>query len=118
MIVNLLSNSNRLNRKTLVINLNSEYYIVFIDFLPDISDLIYQNVFSLFYKGKHNFLIVSVVSSKNVILNRPIQEREGLKNEVRSARGWRWGSEVQSEPQAGEEKEELEMQVDQKLVGR
>lgn len=47
-----------------------------------------------------------------------IQEREGLKNEVRSARGWRWGSEVQSEPQAGEEKEELEMQVDQKLVGR
>ena len=47
-----------------------------------------------------------------------IQEREGLKNEVRSARGGRWGSEVQSEPQAGEEKEELEMQVDQKLVGR
>ena len=36
---------------------------------------------------------------------------------MRSARGWRWGSEVQSEPQA-EGKEELEMQVDQKLVGR
>lgn len=47
-----------------------------------------------------------------------IQEREGLKNEVRSARGWRWGDEVQSEPQAGEGKEDLEMQVDQKLVGR
>ena len=28
LIVNLLSNSNRLNRKTLVINLNSGYYIV------------------------------------------------------------------------------------------
>ena len=49
MIVNWLSNSNRLICKTLIIDLNSKTYVVSYQFLPDISDGIHilQGVLSI-----------------------------------------------------------------------